>query len=713
MAYRDIIKNLNNKYYMYDNVDGYQKIKTKELNGISYLENSQVFLRNLIDRCRIIGMTPEQLTLLELYGPVILKRSRDLEDFLNKIEGCLVEFRNMTISQKVVCTSAQSLEPFKYCGTTKELELLCSIIDPREISYINDDGELIFMNICPEDWKQLCSLIRICLHTNEIKNTNDGEFIYKPLFPVPKTNFQYVSNPGDGDCLFIAVGQFLDLERQQKMDKNYIVKPDSDILRYIAEVLRFNAGNKLIELKNTVFDYTNIGNIATFMEHFLEDPRHKVIVRNNWDNYKAIVEQYENEEIKLNRQTEITLIETTENPGEREYLKYCVLMREHYPLTSSENEQDITISELYGGGPKSKPKSRPDSLSLWGSIYEVRALSQYLQRDIIVYIATNNKDYIIPINPAIYDMKPTIPITIFLRTSGGVGRHYETLWPSTFKPVYEKSGGRWTKNTGSYVSTDTIKLSYIGPYAIFYKNKIINRSIVTESDLKYLQIFLGKSLGKLPANLIDYEEIDCYKNPILVQASSLKEAELIDSGIMPALKKEIEEKIDENRYGMEVEYLPSDTVIEFENEIPEINTPVIANKLSEKKFLRPKFIKPPKAPLRKKPTKPIGLKPIKPKAESDSSSSSSSNSSSSSSSSPKDDWIELLAGKTKVRYNLTKIRKLSNSKDLISKIEGLLLGTKKCSSPDKIINPLSGSCVEITSSRIKEAVSKGLIEIFY
>ena len=689
MAYRDIIKDLNSKYYQYDTINGYNKIKTNEFNGISYLENNLEFIRDLINRCRIIGMTPEQLTLLELYGPVILKRSRDLEDFINKIEGCLVEFRDFSISEKVVCSTIQSLEPFKYCGTSDELRLLTSIKDPRELSYINDDGELIFMKICPEDWRQLCSLVRTCLHTNQIKNTTDNEHIYKPLFPISKSSFQYVSNPGDGDCLFMAVGQFLDLERQQKLGKSYITKPENNILRYIAEVLRFQCGNKLIELRNSVFDYINIGNITTFMEHFNEDPRNLEIVNDNWENYKLIIDNYTNEEIKLNRQIEITMIETNENKLERNYLKYSVLMREHYPISEMGEEQDINTGELYGGGPKST-KKHPSSLSLWGSIYEVKALSQYLERDIIVYIATNNKDIIIPMTTAIYNQKPTIPITIFLRTSYGVGRHYETLWPSTLKPVYEKSYGKWTKNTGNYVVKDTIKVNYIGPYSIFYKNKVLNRSMVSDEDLEYLQGFLGKKLLKLPANLIDYDKIECYKEPILVDASSKKEAELINSGRLEGLYRDIEDRIEGNPYGQKIEYLEPDTVIELEEEIPDIDTIVVPNKIGEKIRIRPSFIVAPKPP--KKPIKPIEKPEKKPSGKGD-------------------DWIELEVGKNKVRYNLSKIRGLPNSKDLIGKIEGLILGTRKCSSPDKIVNPISGSCVEITSSRIKEAISKGLVEI--
>lgn len=688
MAYRDIIKDLNSTYYLSETIDGHQQIKINELNGIKYLENNQEILRELIGRCRVIGLDDDQLALLELYGPVILKRSRNLEDFLTKIERCLLEASNFTNSEKIVCSTVQSLEPFKYCGTSDELKLLTSIKDPRDFSYINDDGELVFPKICPEDWRQLCSLVRTCLLTNQIKNTNGSE-IYKPLFPLSKSTFQYVSNPGDGDCLFMAVGQFLDLERQQKLDKDYIVKPETNILRYIAEILRFQTGNKLIQLRDSIFDYINIGNISTFKEHFNEDPHNKQIVERNWENYKRIINNYTNPDIKTNRLLEITLIETNGNKIEQDYLKYCVLMREHYPLSELGEEQDVDTAELYGGGPKVVIK--PSSLSLWGSIYEVKALSQYLERDIIVYVATSNKDVIIPMTTAIYNNKPTIPITIFLRTSGGVGRHYETLWPSTLKPVYEKINGKWTKNTGSYVQRDTIKVSYLGPYAIFYGKKILNRSMVNESDLRYLQKFLGKDMGKLPANLIDYDKINCYKNPILVDASSKKEAELIDQGRMDGLIKEIGEKIEEKPYGNTIDYIEPDTVIELDEEIPDINIPIIPNKKDDEIRIRPEFIKVPLAP--KRPKKPIGVKPNEGKSNGE------------------EDWIELEVMGKKIGYNLSKIRKLPNSKDLIGKIEGLILGTKKCSSPDKIVNPISGSCVEITSSRIKEAVSMGLIRI--
>ena len=266
---------------------------------------------------------------------------------------------------------------------------------------------------------------------------------YNAIEPLQSSNYYYLSNSGDGDCLFIAVVKYLSI--LSNAERQY---PNNSTLKKIAKELRFETCKYMFQHRYDVVN--DIGTIENNTESTFWLLNSNGGETNN-DKFNSLMRSLS---IKRNisifkNPTHFTLeelIDLYKRSDIDDFTKYCILMAqysmgsEHFLLKDS--------TKLY--------------LSYYGGICEIICMGLLLNKNIICSSTTlkeGNPDfkynigtkfsYVDKYNP---DDNIELPILIYLRgyktkKRGSKSDHFEMLWPKSMgKPTGINSPRELTKS---------------------------------------------------------------------------------------------------------------------------------------------------------------------------------------------------------------------------------------------------------------------------
>lgn len=204
------------------------------------------------------------------------------------------------------------------------------------------------------------------------------------------SNYWYLTNPGDGDCLFIASVKFLYILSNK--NRTY---PDNDILRDNAEILRFEVAKYIFNNRYKLHTlYNNMQFVTEIDDNVLESIEDQL----------NIVKKAIKNNIQIKNPTSYTYEHIRDNFDKLEpCVKYSIVIAQHGNL----------------GG---------KFISAWGGIYEIVAISYLLNRSVIVYSGMKNKKFYRAYSKILQDDTDQCPILIYFH----LGRHYECIFPRKF-----------------------------------------------------------------------------------------------------------------------------------------------------------------------------------------------------------------------------------------------------------------------------------------
>ena len=266
---------------------------------------------------------------------------------------------------------------------------------------------------------------------------------YNAIESLNSDKYHYLSNSGDGDCLFIAVVKYLSI--LSNTERHY---PNNNTLKSIAEELRFETCKYMFHNRyNVINDIGTIENNAEAMVWLLNSKggetnndkfislMHSLSIKRNISIFKNPTHHTLDELINLFKRSEID-----------DFTKYCILMAQYSMGSRYFLLEDST--KLY--------------LSYYAGICEIVCLGLLLNKNIICssttlkegdtdfkYNISTKFSYTNKYNP---DENTEMPILIYLRghqtlRGGSKSDHYEMLWPKSMgKPTGINSPRELTKS---------------------------------------------------------------------------------------------------------------------------------------------------------------------------------------------------------------------------------------------------------------------------
>jgi len=255
---------------------------------------------------------------------------------------------------------------------------------------------------------------------------------YNAMEPLPSNNYYYLSNSGDGDCLFIAVVKYLCI--LTNTERQY---PNNNTLRSMAKDLRFETCKYMFHNRYRVInDIGTIENNTEAMIWLLNSKRgetnndkfnslmNSLTIKRNISIFKNPTHHTLEELINLFKRDEID-----------DFTKYCILMSQYSMGSEHFLLEDST--KLY--------------LSCYAGISEIVCIGLFLNKNIICSSTTlqegsvdfgyNISTKFSHLNKSAPSESTEIPILIYLRgyktkKSGSKSDHFEMLWPKSLgKPT--------------------------------------------------------------------------------------------------------------------------------------------------------------------------------------------------------------------------------------------------------------------------------------
>ena len=247
---------------------------------------------------------------------------------------------------------------------------------------------------------------------------------YNAILPLKSTEYFYMKNPGDGDCLFLAAAKYLCL--LSNADRHY---PNDALLRNIGKDLRFETCKYMFEHRYEVINSMgNIENNADALLWLLGGSR----TESNNDKFNSLMKC-----LALKRNKSIFKNPTNIALGELirqfklgeldDFTKYCILMAQYSMQTDYFLLQNSSKLEL----------------SCYAGICEFACMALYLKRSIICCCSSKkNADGDFSYNIGLkysYIQKNQMdenkmPLLLYLRgfsgkKSGSSSDHFELIWP--------------------------------------------------------------------------------------------------------------------------------------------------------------------------------------------------------------------------------------------------------------------------------------------
>ena len=432
-------------------------------------ESLEEILGNIIKaECEVTDqLNPGVSSLTPVLGALIKYCNRRILEFsknrIDSVENCNFNVKALGQNKKIDFTlsTLYSLDlllfeifkntiPFRICQNIDEIKQLRDKVilfhserDPSHIeSKLNEymfqtyeDNKICLSNskVKIDDYSQFiqglystfCNNSDLSLYIPELQKSIENILqtnMYTNIKPLPESNFYYLSNPGDGDCLFIATAKYLCMlsNSQRNYPTNTIIKEIAEDLRYQTCKYMYNNRYKVINNNGTIelntesfmwmLDAENIQDFRKLMKA-LKIKSNKSIFRNPTSfTIKEIIDMHSSGD------------ETLDN-----FTKYCILMAQHT------NE-----SKTFSTG-----KGKDLSLSKYAGICELACLSLYLNKMIVcVSISDTNKSgekyYITGARYSFFNIPDyystnNFPIIVYLRghrttTSGSSSDHFELIW---------------------------------------------------------------------------------------------------------------------------------------------------------------------------------------------------------------------------------------------------------------------------------------------
>ena len=249
---------------------------------------------------------------------------------------------------------------------------------------------------------------------------------YNSILPLQSSEYFYMKNPGDGDCLFVAVVKYLCL--LSNTNRHY---PNDIVLRDIAKDLRFETCKYMFEHRYDVIN--SIGTIESNSEALMWLLGGSRIESNN-DKFNSLMRCLS---IKRNKAifknpTNISLVELIRRfkLGELDdFTKYCILMAQY-----SMNREYFLLHN-----------SSKLELSCYAGICEFACISLYLKKSIICCCSSKKTEdgdftYNVGLKYSYIHKEHldghNMPLLIYLRgfsgkRLGSSSDHFELIWPKT------------------------------------------------------------------------------------------------------------------------------------------------------------------------------------------------------------------------------------------------------------------------------------------
>ena len=427
-------------------------------------EDYENILGNIIEtECKLLDnnsttLTPELLKLINFCNQRILEFSKDP---VNSVEHCnfkvkvLDKSNNVLFDQSTIKSISLTLIgllrdmiPIRICKNINDLQKIydevINVISERDPSYVecklseymfhqsdgnrtcltnNRDKIINTVKFILDLYDEFCVADPGKPYISELKMFIDRNLYnnkFNVMYPLDSNNFHYLNNPGDGDCLFLAV--IKNLCMLSNIERKY---PNNKLLRQIGTVLRFETCKYMFENRFSVINKN--GTIENNTEANIW-----ILAPGNSDKFNNLMKS-----LKLKRNktlfknpTNFTLDELLINYGAGtidNFTKYCILMAQY-----SMNSEYFLL-----------PSGEKLTLSLYTGICEIACLALYLNKNIIC-VSTSTADltgnitynvgtgfsHIWKYNP---DNIPELPLIIYLRgysTKQGGSRsdHFETIW---------------------------------------------------------------------------------------------------------------------------------------------------------------------------------------------------------------------------------------------------------------------------------------------
>ena len=323
--------------------------------------------------------------------------------------------------------------PFKIAQSRPELDKIIKIIldgNGKNYNFYNNENNIICLS---DNIIQKAELLKTIIDSNIQNNYIDLQ-LFKHKFTniglVDRDKFFYLTNIGDGDCLYIAIAKYLYILSHSS--RNY---PDNNILRKIAEHIRVKSCEymytnrfKYIDERGTIEDLVGNSNI--------------------WNsNLNNEIRRFENElpnliERNFNNPTNLSFDSIKKSYSNiDDFTKYCIYMAQHN-----------------------------DKFSAYAGEIEIVSISQMFNKNIFLLgnatdgtLEDGNKKlshYKVIGGKSIVNNETHLPIFLFLKNSQTGGSHYELLWAKKFgdppikefnnRVMYaEDDNSRWENNVNT------------------------------------------------------------------------------------------------------------------------------------------------------------------------------------------------------------------------------------------------------------------------
>lgn len=249
---------------------------------------------------------------------------------------------------------------------------------------------------------------------------NINSYVY--IKPLMGSNFTYMSNIGDGDCLFVAAAKYLHILSDPER-----LFPSDSTLRQHGKTLRFLTAQYIYSNRHVVC----IDSEAVQTFEGMTEALYRVDVA-EFDSFMNSLQEQEKEGLFKNpTQMETVRVFEQYNADELDdFTKYCILMANHV------SAHEGLLDEY----------SNPFTLSQYGGYCEVIALGKVLQRDLFIVNSNYNRTnpdsfkYYFSLKQKNINMMDSqrFPMLLYLRGSKSDGMaptsdHYELIWPRAFQ----------------------------------------------------------------------------------------------------------------------------------------------------------------------------------------------------------------------------------------------------------------------------------------
>ena len=330
--------------------------------------------------------------------------------------------------------------PFKIVQSNQQLQKIIKIIldgNGNIYNFYNNEGNVICLsNNIIEKTKLIKSILESNIHSDYIDLQ-----IFKHKFTninlVNRNKFFYLTNIGDGDCLYIAIAKYLHILSHSNRDY-----PENDKLRKTAEHIRISSCKymyanryKYIDERGTIEDLVGNSNIWNSE------------LNNEIQRFRLELPNLNESDFNNPTNIEFKNIKDSFNTND-DFTKYCIYMAQHNSKFSAYagEIEIICISKMYNR-----------NIFLLGNATD--GSTEDNNKKLTHYKVIGGK--------SIVNTSKDLPIFLFLKNSQNGGSHYEILWPKKFgsppnknlnnKLEYaEDDNSRWENNVSTlkYVRND-------------------------------------------------------------------------------------------------------------------------------------------------------------------------------------------------------------------------------------------------------------------